>query len=330
MDHKKEIISNLINLLIKDIDQEMIDKISDALEIVLYNYNVSPIQTEVQLYDGGFSSILKKFIVCKQIEGASDRTLKRYYSINLRMLEGIGKPITEITTDDIRVYMAALRMTGSVSNRTLDGMRLCYSSFFSWASSERIIKCNPLSPIKQIKWRKQIKKPFSSVELAKIREACDNKRDLALIDFLATTGVRVSECVSVDIADIDFQSNELIVLGKGNKERKVYISEIAALHINDYLSERTDKDPALFFGHKGRLSPNGIQSILRRIGNRAGVSNVHPHRFRRTIATSLINRGMDILAVAELLGHADIRTTQIYCTVSQSNVKNSFQKFTAA
>jgi site-specific recombinase XerD len=175
-----------------------------------------------------------------------------------------------------------------------------------------------------------VKKPYSAVELERIRSACGNIRDLALVDFLYATGCRVSEVSHLDISDIDFDNLECTVIGKGNKERIVYLSDVAAMHLQEYLQGRKDVSEALFSG-KGsdRLSKNGIEAALKRIGKKAKVENVHPHRFRRTLATNLLDRGMNIQDVAKILGHADLKTTQIYCFISQKNVKVAYQRYAA-
>ena len=206
--------------------------------------------------------------------------------------------------------------------------RRCYSSFFSWLSAEGLIGRNPCAAIKQIKYRKEVKKPYSAAEMEKLRRACGNKRDLALLDFLYCTGCRVSEVARLNIDDIDFENMECTVLGKGNKERTVYLSEVAAMNLGEYLASREDGNEALFTG-KGteRLGKNGIEVLLKRLGKKAGVINVHPHRYRRTLATNLLDRGMNIQDVAVILGHADLKTTQVYCYISQKNVKNAYSKY---
>ena len=236
----------------------------------------------------------------------------------------------EVSTYDIRFYLSYRRENSGkkLGNRTLDGMRRCYSSFFSWLSAEGLIGRNPCAAIKQIKYRKEVKKPYSAAEMEKLRRACANKRDLALLDFLYCTGCRVSEVARLNIDDIDFENMECTVLGKGNKERTVYLSEVAAMNLGEYLASREDNNEALFTG-KGteRLGKNGIEVLLKRIGRKAGVINVHPHRYRRTLATNLLDRGMNIQDVAVILGHADLKTTQVYCYISQKNVKNAYSKY---
>ena len=199
-----------------------------------------------------------------------------------------------------------------------------------WLAAEGLIGRDPSAALAQIKYRKQVKKPYSAADMERLRKACDNIRDLALLDFLYSTGCRVSEVVDLDIADIDFERMECVVLGKGNKERTVYLSEVAAMHLQDYIDSRKDCSDALFAGRGStRLGKNAIEARLRSIGKRAGVDNVHPHRYRRTLATNLLDRGMNIQDVAAILGHADLKTTQVYCYISQANVRAAYFKYAA-
>lgn len=332
MDARDGIIKKVMEALV-NVGQEVYDIVQDTLILVLNEYEVQERCTEVAVLDTAPESMLKKFIATKRLEGIAESTLKRYYDANLQLLQFLKKDLSEITTYDIRFYLSYRRECSEhqVSNRTLDGMRRCYSSFFSWLDAEEIIPHNPCAGIKQIKYKKDVKKPFSAVDIEKMRNACSsNIRDLALIDFLYCTGCRVSEVASLNISDIDFEALECVVTGKGNKERYVYLSEVAAMHLKEYLESRTDKYEALFVG-KGteRLQKNGIEAIVKNIGKKAGVDNAHPHRFRRTLATNLLDRGMNIQDVAEILGHADLKTTQIYCYISKKNVKAAYCKYAA-
>lgn len=332
MDARDGIIKKVMETLV-NVGQEVYDIVQDTLILVLNEYEVQERCTEVAVLDTAPESMLKKFIATKRLEGIAESTLKRYYDANLQLLQFLKKDLSEITTYDIRFYLSYRRECSEhqVSNRTLDGMRRCYSSFFSWLDAEEIIPHNPCAGIKQIKYKKDVKKPFSAVDIEKMRNACSsNIRDLALIDFLYCTGCRVSEVASLNISDIDFEALECVVTGKGNKERYVYLSEVGAMHLKEYLESRTDKYEALFIG-KGteRLQKNGIEAIVKNIEKKAGVDNAHPHRFRRTLATNLLDRGMNIQDVAEILGHADLKTTQIYCYISKKNVKAAYCKYAA-
>ena len=330
MDIREQIIHKVMEALEGRVDTGVTDTVQDILVIELNNYEVQERCTEIATVDNSAENMLKKFLATKRIEGIAESTLQRYADENRKLIQFLGKPLYEVTAYDIRFYLSYRReKTGvKVSNRTLDGMRRCYSSFFGWLSAEGLIGRNPCAAIKQIKYRKKVKKPYSAAEMEKLRMACGNIRDLALLDFLYCTGCRVSEVARLNIDDIDFERMECTVLGKGNKERTVYLSEVAAMHLKDYLFARTDKGEALFSG-KGteRLGENGIEVLLKRIGGKAGVSNVHPHRYRRTLATNLLDRGMNIQDVAAILGHADLKTTQVYCYISQKNVKTAYNKY---
>lgn len=328
MDIRANIIDNIIMELNGVLQMEMLNFITDKLTIELQKYEVTERCTDVSVVDTSPYTTLNKFIATKRIEGIAETTLKRYKDENWKLISFLRKPLEEISTYDLRYYLSMKRQTNNLSNRTLDGMRRCYSTFFSWLAAENIIKINPCLALSQIKYRKQIKKPFSAVELEKIRQACKNKRDLALVDFLYSTGCRVSEVSSLTISDVDFDKQELIVVGKGNKERTVYLTDVATMRLKEYLSQRNDFSDALFLGKGNRpFQKNGIEAMLKRIGESAGVENVHPHRFRRTLATNLLDRGMNIQDVAEILGHADLKTTQIYCYISKQNVKASYSKY---
>ena len=209
-------------------------------------------------------------------------------------------------------------------------MRKVLSSFFSWLHDEEFIPRNPCRAVKSIKYDKVLRLPFSGEELERLKSACTNARDIALIHFLHATGCRVSEVVSVDVSDVDFQNRELVVYGKGGKERTVYLTQVASMYLEEYLKKRKDGSKALFTGKgSNRIQKNGIEAAVKRIGERAGVDNVHPHRFRRTLATELISRGAAIQDVQMILGHEDIRTTQVYVYVDKRNVKNTYDKYAA-
>ena len=327
MDIRSKIIQEVAGALQGRVDDNTISMVQDVLTLQLSSYEVTERCTEVTVRDNSAQKMLKKFLATKRVEGIADSTLHRYAEINGALIYSLGKPLTEISTYDIRYYLSVRRQTGKVSNRTLDGMRRCYSSFFGWLAAEGVIPHNPCSALAQIKSRKVVKKPFSASDIERIREACNNIRDLALVDFLYCTGCRVSEVSRLDIADIDFDRMECVVLGKGNKERKVYLSEVAAMHLQEYLSGRKDSGEALFAGKGKRLKKAGIEAIIKRLGKSAGVGNAHPHRYRRTLATNMLDRGMNIQDVAAILGHADLKTTQVYCYISQANVKAAYCKF---
>lgn len=330
MDLRETIIRSIMSALQGRVSEEAINTVQDVLTLELNQYEVQERCTDVAVQDSSAEGLLRRYIATKRVEGIADSTLQRYAGENLKLIRFLRKPLFEVTTYDLRFYLSYRRQQGKVSNRTLDGMRRCYSSFFSWLSAEGLIGRNPCAALAQIKYRKTVKKPYSATDMEKLRKACNSIRDLALLDFLYCTGCRVSEVSHLDISDVDFDRMEAVVLGKGNKERTVYLSEVAAMHLQEYLDSRTDRSEALFTG-KGskRMGKNGIEALLRKLGKMAGVENVHPHRYRRTLATNLLDRGMNIQDVAAILGHADLKTTQVYCYISHANVQAAYRKYAA-
>lgn len=328
-DIRTSIIRSVMQALSGKVDDNTMNLVQDVLVIQLNKYEIQERCTEIAVRDDSAEGHLKKFLATKRVEGMADSTLKRYAEINRALISYLGKPLEEITTYDIRFYLSVRRQVGKVGNRTLDGMRRCYSSFFSWLAAEEVIQNNPCAALAQIKCRKTVKKPYSAAEIEKMRKACGDIRNLALVDFLYCTGCRVSEVSKLDITDVDFERMECVVLGKGNKERKVYLTEVAAMHLQEYLNTRGDTCEALFSGRGKRLGKNGIEAIIKKLGEKAGVEKAHPHRYRRTLATNLLDRGMNIQDVAAILGHVDLKTTQIYCYISQANVKAAYRKYAA-
>ena len=329
MNTKAQIVENVQRKLLGTLTAEQMSRLVDALNVELHEYEITKQTTDIIVSDNGGEMMLRRFIATKRIEGAAETTIRRYYDINLEMLMGIGKPIKEITTDDLRFFLSIRRERNNVSNSTLDGMRRIYSSFFGWLATERYIDWNPCLPLKKIKATKVVRKSFSTVEMQRIREACKTDRDIALIDFLYYSGCRVTEVSNVNIEDIDFGTKSVTVLGKGNKERTVYLTDVCMMHLSKYIGSRISG--ALFMG-KGtaRMSKTGIEAAVKRIGKTAGVPDVHCHRFRRTLASNLIQKGVNILTVAQILGHTDIRTTQMYCYVNAADVKTAYQVAFAA
>lgn len=276
--------------------------------------------------------LIASFISSKRVEGCSEKTLK-YYSCTLKsVLYGISKSIRDITTNDIRNFLAEYHQTHSVSKVTIDNVRRILSSFFSWLEDEDHILKSPVRRIKKVKTSKIVKEVYSDEALEIMRDNCDNLRDLAMIDMLSSTGMRVGELVNLNIADIDFNNRECIVLGKGDKERIVYFDARTKVHLRNYLDSRMDDNPALFvtlIKPFERLMISGVEIRLRELGRKLSISRVHPHKFRRTLATRAIDKGMPIEQVQQLLGHQKIDTTLEYAMVNQNNVKISHRKFIA-
>ena len=297
-------------------------KVTAVLSDSLSEYEVEEIkQTEVS------KDLLHLFLDAKTIEGRSAKTIARYSYILEKMINKIGVPIERITTAHIRAYLKEEKDRG-VSDRSLDGLRTTMSSFFTWLWKEGEIKANPMTPIGAIKCKQVVRLPFTEVDIEKLKDGCRKDRDKALVCFMLSTGARISEVCALNIEDVDFQNLECTVLGKGNKERTVFIDEVTAMLLKNYLSTRAAKgsDP-LFNGTRGRLEPNGVRMMLKDLQKKTGVENVHPHRFRRTLATRLINHGMPIQEVAMILGHESIETTMEYVYIDKVNVKNSYRKY---
>ena len=274
--------------------------------------------------------LLEVFIAAKRIEGCSEKSLKYYDSTIRQMFSKVDKPVREINTDNLRNYLAKYQKECSSSKVTIDNMRRIFSSFFGWLEDEDYILKSPVRRIRKIKAEKTIKETFSDEGLELLRDACEEIRDLAMIDLLASTGMRVGEMVQLNREDINFHERECVVFGKGSSERLVYFDARTKIHLLNYLDGRSDNTPALFVSltmpHE-RLMIGGVETRLKEIGKRADMQKVHPHKFRRTLATRAIDKGMPIEQVQRLLGHVKIDTTMHYAMVNQANVKNSHRKF---
>lgn len=275
---------------------------------------------------------LDMFIAAKKIEGCSDRTVTYYKSTVEHLLKSIDTPIRKITTDEIRSYLARYQEKGGCSKTTVDNIRRNISSFFSWLEEEDYILKSPMKRIHKIKTVQPVKETISDELIEKLRDACLCKRDLAMVDLLYSTGIRVGELVRLNIDDISFEERECVVFGKGDKERRVYFDAKAKLHLQDYLKERKDNNPALFVTLDApyeRLKISGVEIRIRNLGRSINAEKIHPHKFRRTMATRAIDKGMPIEQVQKILGHSQIDTTMQYAMVNQSNVKNAHRKYIA-
>ena len=273
---------------------------------------------------------IQLFLAAKRVEGCSEKTL-RYYDSTLRnVLQTIGKNVLQITTDDLRLYLDAYQSNRTASKTTIDNIRRILSSFFAWLEDEDYILKSPVRRIHKVKTCKTVKETYSDEALEIMRDHCETIRDLALIDLLASTGMRVGELVLLNREDIDFENRECIVLGKGNKQRRVYFDARAKIHLQRYLRSRTDSNPALFVSLQqphNRLQIRGIENRLHSLGEKLKLCRIHPHKFRRTLATMAIDKGMPIEQVQQLLGHQSVDTTLQYAMVNQANVKQSHKKF---
>ena len=278
------------------------------------------------------TSMIESFISSKQIEGCSDRTIKYYKEIIDKFNDSFDKSIKKITTEEIRNYLSNYKEMSTCGSTTIDNIRRVLSSFFSWLEDEDYIIKSPIRRIHRIKTPTTVKEVLTDENLEKLRDECENIRDLSLIELLISTGMRVGELVNLNISNLNFEDRSCIVLGKGNKEREVYFDAKTKLHLKEYISKRNDANDALFVSLREphqRLSISGIELIVRNLGVNTNINKVHPHKFRRTLATMAIDKGMPVEQVQKLLGHVKIETTMHYAMVNQSNVKISHRRYIA-
>lgn len=277
-------------------------------------------------------SMIESFISSKQIEGCSDRTIKYYKEIIDKFNDSFDKSIKKITTEEIRSYLSTYKEMSTCGSTTIDNIRRVLSSFFSWLEDEDYIIKSPIRRIHRIKTPTTVKEVLTDENLEKLRDECENIRDLSLIELLISTGMRVGELVNLNISNLNFEDRSCVVLGKGNKEREVYFDAKTKLHLKEYISKRNDTNDALFVSLREphqRLSISGIELIVRNLGVNTNINKVHPHKFRRTLATMAIDKGMPVEQVQKLLGHVKIETTMHYAMVNQSNVKISHRRYIA-
>lgn len=276
---------------------------------------------------------LTKFLEAKRIEGCSGRTIKYYQATVEHLLKDMAKfPIRKMTTEDIRTYLMEYQKINGCSNVTIDNVRRNLSSFFNWLEEEDYILKSPMRRIHKIRTKKTVKTTISDEGMEKLRDGCNNLRDLAMIDLLYATGIRVGELVNLNIDDVDFDGRECVVYGKGDKERRVYFDAKAKVHLKKYLKSRKDGNNALFVtldAPYDRLKISGVEIRLRQMGRKLNLDRIHPHKFRRTMATRAIDKGMPIEQVQKILGHSQIDTTMQYAMVNQSNVKAAHRRFMA-
>lgn len=320
-------LNTVINAIKGEMNTILTENQMKILEQVLTKHLSGVIAAETEHKE---VELLPAFIAAKRVEGCSEKSLRYYESTIRNMLEAVGKPEKQITTEDLRSYLDTYQRRGTVSKVTLDNVRRILSTFFSWLEDEDYIVKSPVRRIHKVKTGKTVKETYTDESLELMRDYCDNPRDLAMIDLLASTGIRVGELVKLNRDDVDFENRECIVFGKGDKERKVYFDARTKIHLQKYLASRTDDNEALFVSlikPFDRLQISGVEIRLRKIGRDLGIHKTHPHKFRRTLATMAIDKGMPIEQVQQLLGHQSIDTTLQYAMVNQANVKNSCKKF---
>ena len=317
-------------LLLKNLEQQLstaitaadMSKVLSAVSDQLAEYSVDYATTDIRMDD-----LLDAYTAAMQIQGRSEKTIKRYRYLIGRMMEDVNVPTRSITVYHLRQYLAKEKARG-ISDRTLEGTRQVFSAYFNWLHREQLIDTNPTANLGAIKYPKKIKVTYSEIDIEKMKFCCKTLRDRAIICFLLSTGCRISEMIRLNREDVDLNNLECTVLGKGNKERTVFLDSVTGMLIRDYLTQRKDDSPALFINkRKQRLSAQGVRAMMVKLAKASAVDHVHPHKFRRTLATSLIRHGMPIQEVAAILGHDKLDTTMQYVVLDKTDVKNSYRKY---
>lgn len=323
----RNLITDVVQAMLPYLNNAQTEKLQEVLQQSLSRYKVVENNNAQELSE---QNLVELFLSAKRIEGCSEKSLRYYESTILALLNAVGKGAKYIVTEDIRTYLTDYQARKQSSKVTIDNIRRILSSFFSWLEDEDYILKSPVRRIHKVKTSTSIKETYTDETLELMRDNCTELRDLAIIDMLASTGMRVGEMVLLNRDDIDFNERECVVFGKGDKERIVYFDARTKIHLQNYLNSRDDDNPALFVSlqkpHK-RLQISGIEVRLRQYGNRLGITKVHPHKFRRTLATMAIDKGMPIEQLQQLLGHRRIDTTLQYAMVKQSNVKIAHRKY---
>ena len=324
---KEQFITEVQQRMLPHLNNEQLQHLQEALEYCLRGIEINAVdqpQEKIQ------PNMVAAFISAKRIEGCSEKTLAYYSKTIAAMIETIGKTVQQITTEDLRQYLTDYQIQRKSSKVTIDNIRRILASFYSWLEDEDYIIKSPVRRIHKVKTAKLVKDTYTDETLELMRDNCDSLRDLAIIDLLASSGMRIGEMVALNRDDINFNERECIVFGKGNRERLVYFDARTKIHLQNYLDGRTDSSPALFVTLRApykRIQIGGVELRLRELGCRLSIPKVHPHKFRRTLATSAIDKGMPIEQVQQLLGHQKIDTTMHYAMVKQQNVKLAHRKF---
>ncbi len=324
---KQNLMNEVIQGMLPFLNNGQIERLQEVLQHTLFNYKVVENDSNKELSE---QNLVELFLAAKRIEGCSEKSLKYYESTILALLDDLRKDVKHIVTDDIRTYLTEYQARKQSSKVTIDNIRRILSSFFSWLEDEDYILKSPVRRIHKVKTGTNIKETYTDEALELMRDNCTELRDLAIIDMLASTGMRVGEMVLLNREDINFNERECVVFGKGDKERIVYFDARTKIHLLNYLNSRDDDNPALFVSLQkpfNRLQISGVEVRLRQYGKRLGLNKVHPHKFRRTLATMAIDKGMPIEQLQQLLGHRRIDTTLQYAMVKQSNVKIAHRKY---
>ena len=327
---KEHFINEIADAMSEVLSFEQMTELNNVLLQVVSRYEIVDDTEKVKEDVKSNNRILEIFLSAKQVEGCSIKTIKYYESTVRQLYKKMPKKVSEYTTEDIRAYLAVFQRKHKSSKVTIDNIRRIFSSFFAWLEEEDYIMKSPVRRIHKVKTGSQVKEVLTDENLELLRDNCKHIRDLAIIDFLTSTGIRVGELVKLNRNDINFAERECIVFGKGKKERIVYFNARAKIHLQEYLKTRKDKNQALFVSlakPHNRLQISGVEMRLRQLGRKVKLPRVHPHKFRRTLATMAIDKGMPVEQVQKLLGHVKIDTTMHYAMVNQTNVKLSHRKF---
>ena len=328
---KNQLISEITRQMIPYLDNAQMEQLQNVLQYALWNVQITANEDGAQQPDKETNAeLLEMFLSAKRVEGCSEKTLRYYETSIRRLFAAVDCHVTHMQTDDLRGYLSDYQQRTQCSKSNIDNIRRIMSSFFTWLEDENYILKSPVRRIHKIRSNKTVKETYTDEALETMRDQCGCLRDLAMIDLLASTGMRVGELVTLNREDINFNERECVVIGKGNKERLVYFDARTKIHLQNYLEGRTDENPALFVSLKApfdRLMIGGVETRLRELGKRLNIPKVHPHKFRRTLATTAIDKGMPIEQVQQLLGHQKIDTTMHYAMVKQQNVKLAHRKY---
>ena len=327
---KETIIQTVLDGMRAVLTDNQLELLTDVTRKALSECEITPKLAEEEQRNKENAELFGAFISSKKVEGCSDKTIHYYKSSIEKLIVTVKKNVCDIATNDIRCYLAEQQEQRGLSKVTIDNLRRIYSSFFSWLEDEDYITKSPVRRIHKVRTDALVKEVLTDENIEVLRDSCQELRDIAMIDLLLSTGMRVGELVKINRDDIDFQERQCVVFGKGNKEREVYFNARTKIHLKKYLEQRTDTNPALFVSlHEPhtRLTISGVEVRLRQLGKRVNLNKVHPHKFRRTLATMAIDKGMPIEQVQKMLGHVKIDTTLHYAMVNQTNVKIAHRKF---
>lgn len=326
-------MEELIKKIVESVSENQDQSLESILRESFSGYEIKKRKNEIEVLDNSWKKELQLYLSRKKIEGKSQKTIEFYRFHLEHSLSWLNKPIADINEDDLLGYMMLYKEKRNISDSYLDTIRRIFTSFFGWCRRKGYLVKDPAEALEKIKVEKLIKEPFSDVELEKIRQSCKTSRDRAIVEMFYATGMRVSEMEQLNRTEVDFLTNTIIITGKGKKQRRVYFTPVAGLHLQEYLNTRTDNDIALFVNERapyGRTRKESYERMMRKIGKQTGIDKCHPHRFRRTMATNCIKKGMPVEEVKEILGHDSITTTMIYAEIDSENVKHDHRKFMGA